>query len=260
MEHEFPPSLPEYAEPDLIPISALQHWVYCPRQAMLIHLEQQWADNRFTAEGNLLHARTHGGGRSRRKRTETARTLHVRSLEIGLTGQCDVVEFREASAPDGDRDELLDDRETACRATGRGFRRLLDLPPHERARWRVEPVEYKRGRPKRGPASDCDRIQVAAQAVCLEEMLGITIDRGWLWYGQTKRRSEVVIDRSLRELIATTTQLIRDALASERTPTARYDKKKCDRCSLIEACMPRLRDQRQSARRWLDRMALAAAE
>ena len=242
---------------DLLPISALQHWIYCPRQAMLIHLEQQWADNRFTAEGNLLHAKTHGGGRSRRKQTETARTLHVRSLENGLTGQCDVVEFRNAAASDDDHDALLEDHDAARRATDRGFLRLLDLSLHERAGWRVEPVEYKRGRPKRGPSSDCDRIQVAAQAICLEEMLGIAIDRGWLWYGQTKRRTEVVIDPPLRELVVTTTQRIRDALASEQTPAAVYDTKKCDRCSLQEICLPKLKDKRHSARRWLDRMTAA---
>ena len=247
-----------YTESDLIPLSALQHWVYCPRQAMLIHLEQQWADNRFTAEGNILHAKTHAGGRSRRKRTETARTLHVRSLRFGLTGQCDVVEFRDPREATAAGDEWLNDREAARRQTDRSLRRLLDLPPDERAAWRVEPVEYKRGRPKRGPHADCDRIQVAAQAICLEEMLGIRIDRGWLWYGQTSRRTEVPIDAALRQFVLRTAAAIRDALAAERTPAAEYDKRKCSRCSLIDICLPQLHEQRRSARRWLDRMADAA--
>ena len=242
------------AESDLLPLSALQHWAYCPRQAMLIHLEQQWAENRLTAEGNLLHAKTHGGGRSRRDRTETARTLHVRSLRLGLTGQCDVVEFREPRAATAASDEWLDDRKTARRQTDRGFRRLLDLPPEKRAGWRVEPVEYKRGRPKRGPHADCDRVQVAAQAICLEEMLGIRIDRGWLWYGQTKRRAEVPLDATLRRLVLETAAAIRDALATQRTPAAEYDKRKCGRCSLIDICLPQLHERRQSARRWIDRM------
>ena len=253
---------PPFAESELLPISALQHWAYCPRQAMLIHLERQWADNRFTAEGDLLHAKTHAGGRSRRRRTEATRTLHVRSLRLGLTGQCDVVEFTapqdQTDQPDGaSDDDPLGDRDRARRRTADGYRTLAALPPEQRAAWRIEPVEYKRGRPKRGRAgasADCDRIQLAAQAMCLEEMLGVAIGRGWLWYGQTRRRTEVRLDDPLRGVVASTAAAFRAALTSERTPAAEYDQRKCGRCSLIDLCLPQLHERRQSARRWLNRM------
>ena len=221
---------------DLLPISALQHWAYCPRQAVLIHGERLWADNRHTAEGNVLHARVHSGKSGRRKDRGTARTLHVKSLALGLTGQCDAVEF---TAPDGSTPEQSD-----------AFRDLPSLPEADRRRWSVIPIEYKRGRPKK---NDCDRIQVAAQAVCLEEMLGVEIPLARLYYGQTKRRTDVLIDRPLRDKLTAAAAAFRAALASGRTPPAEYAKAKCEKCSLIELCMPLVSGKRRSAKAWLER-------
>lgn len=227
---------PVFAESDLLPISALQHWAYCPRQAVLIHGEQLWADNLHTAGGNVLHARVHSGKAGRRKDRATARTLHVKSLALGLTGQCDAVEF---TAPDGS---------TAEQATA--FRDLPSLPEADRRGWSVVPVEYKRGRPKK---NDCDRIQVAAQAVCLEEMLGVEIPLARLYYGQTKRRTDVPVDGPLRDKLAAAAAAFRAALTSGRTPPAEYSKAKCEKCSLIDHCMPRVLTGRRSASAWLRR-------
>ena len=126
-----------YTEDQLIPISALQHWLYCPRQCALIHLEQAWEENRFTAEGKVMHARAHDAPDESRPGVRITRGLPVRSLRLGLSGQCDVVEFH--------------------------------------AGGRILPVEYKRGRPK---AHRADEVQLCAQALCLEEMLGAVIPGG----------------------------------------------------------------------------------
>ena len=225
-----------FPEPELLPISAIQHWAYCPRQAVLIHGERLWVDNRYTAEGHVLHARVHSGKAGRRKAHATARTLHVRSLKLGLTGQCDAVEL---TAPDGS---------TAAKAAA--FRDLVTLPPAERRRWSVVPVEYKRGRPKK---NDCDRLQVAAQAVCLEEMLGVEVPLARLYYGQTKRRVDVPVDDPLRTKLAAAAAALREELVAGRTPPAEYARVKCEKCSLIELCMPRASSDPRSARAWLER-------
>lgn len=149
-----------FAEADLIPISALQHWAFCPRQCGLIHLEGLWAENRLTAEGKVLHDQAHNGAGESRGRLRIERGLALRSLSLGLTGKADVVEFhREAWG------------------------------------WQPFPVEYKRGRPK---SHDADRLQLCAQAVCLEEMLQVAVPHGALFYGATRRRQEVDFDERLR--------------------------------------------------------------
>lgn len=186
---------------DLIPISALQHYLYCPRQCALIHLEQQWAENRQTAEGLLLHQRVDKPLAERRRGVRTVTAMPLLSLELGITGKADAVEFHV-----GDTGE------------------------------RAFPVEYKRGRPK---AHRADEVQLCAQALCLEAMLGTSVESGALFYGQTRRRQDVVFDSTLREL---TRQVIADTrrmLASGKTPSASYSPQLCDRCSLIDICQPR---------------------
>ena len=141
---------------DLLPLSALQHFLYCPRQCALIHLEQAWAENRFTAEGQRLHQNAHEGPDESRPGIRITRGLPVVSRKLGLSGQCDIVEFH----ADGS----------------------------------VIPVEYKRGKPK---AHRADEVQVAAQAMALQEMLGVEIPFGLLFYGKTRRRKDVPIDTAL---------------------------------------------------------------
>lgn len=198
---------------DLIPISALQHYLYCPRQCALIHIEQQWAESRHTAEGRLLHERADQPQTERRKGVRTVTAMPLRSLDLGITGVADVVEFH-------------------CDPTGE----------------QAFPVEYKRGRPK---AHRADEVQLCAQALCLEEMMGRRVPAGALFYGQTRRRNDMAFDDELREL---TRQIIVDTrcmMTSGRTPSASYDAKRCDACSLIDLCQPRWLARSQGVEAWL---------
>ena len=199
---------------DLIPLSALQHYLYCPRQCALIHLERQWAENRQTAEGRLLHQRADAPQAERRRGVRTVTAMPLLALELGLSGKADVVEFHVTEAGE-----------------------------------RAFPVEYKRGRPKSHRA---DEVQLCAQALCLEAMLGTPVEAGALFYGQTRRRKEVVFDRGLRDLTLNTIAEARAMLASGQTPSARYEARRCDACSLLELCQPRLLG-RQSVETWLQR-------
>jgi len=206
-----------YAEDELLPLSGLQHLVFCERQWGLIHIEQQWEENRLTAEGRVLHERAHEGGTETRPGVVTARGLHLRSFRLGLTGQADVVEFE----TDG---------------TGRP-----GGVPHL--------VEYKRGRPK---ADGCDEVQLCAQALCLEEMLKVAIGGGALFYGTTRRRKEVVFDAGLRTRTEALARRMHELFAARATPGALYAKK-CDRCSLYDRCLPRTVSKRGAVRRYLAR-------
>ena len=266
--------MPLSEDDDLIAISAIQHFAYCPRQAGLIHLERQWVENRLTAEGKVLHEKTHGGKATRKKKTATARTLAVRSDVLGVTGQCDVVEFvapagsgevwsgRKGEGGEAGEEGGGGDRGESRRATAEGFRRLLSLPPGERRRWRVTPVEYKRGRPKK---NDCDRLQVAAQAVCLEEMLGVAVPAAKLFYGEVRRRVDVAIDRELRGRLVAAVHGLRRMIRERKTPPAEYSKGLCGNCSLGEVCLPKLSGDAKpgsakSARGYLERMTSVVGE
>lgn len=199
-------------EDDLIPLSALQHYLYCPRQCALIHLEQQWSENRQTAEGRLLHERTDRPQAERRHGVRTVTAMPLTSLEHGITGIADVVEFhREAQGE------------------------------------RVFPVEYKRGRPK---AHRADEVQLCAQALCLEEMLAQHVPSGALFYCQTRRRTEVLFDHELRELTLRTIAGVREMRVSGITPLARHEARRCDGCSLIDLCQPRLSGRRVGEWLW----------
>jgi len=214
-----------YSEDDLLPLSGLQHLAYCPRQFALIHLEQVWADNLFTAEGNVLHSRADRVEAETRGDIHIARSLRLQSLALGLAGIADVVEFRRVG----------DDTPG------------LELP-RLRGRWRPFPVEYKRGRPKAG---DCDEVQVCAQALCLEEMLGLEIMEGALFYGKTRRRKTVRIDDKLRSRTTELAEEMHRLWRTGQTPPAVYGPK-CDQCSLHDLCMPRT--TKRDAAGYLDRM------
>ena len=204
-----------FAESDLLPISALQHLIYCPRQCALIHNEQQWAENRLTIEGQQLHEKAHDTKRSEsRPGVRIARGLPLRSFELGLIGQADVVEFHAAPAPENLTDSSTKDNPQA-----------------------VLPIEYKRGKPKK---HDADKVQLCAQALCLEEMLQLNqpIPTGQLFYGKTRRRQDVPFNEQLRSLTRSTIAALRELIDAGHTPPARYEKSKCDRCSLAGLCMP----------------------
>jgi CRISPR-associated exonuclease Cas4 len=196
-----------------IPLSALQHAVYCLRQAALIHLERLWAENRFTAEGQVLHLATHETGQRRTKGLRRVTSLPIASRRLGIAGVADLVEFR--AGPEGET-------------------------PY--------PIEFKRGKRKLHRA---DEVQLCAQALCLEEMTGRPVPEGALFYGETKRRLVVVFDRELRELTEATAAQLRDLFASRRTPPAEYRADRCRACSLLELCRPKAGGR--SVRAWRER-------
>lgn len=217
-----------FAEDDLLPLSGLQHLVFCERQWGLIHIEQQWEENRLTAEGRVLHERVHDAGSEGRPSAVIARGLHLQSLRLGLAGQADVVEFHQA---DG------------------GAEGVVRLRNRE-GWWRPFPVEYKRGKPK---ADSCDDVQLCAQAMCLEEMSGAVIRAGALFYGTNRRRTEVRMDDALRGRTEELARRMHQLYSAGTTPPAVYAKK-CDRCSLYERCLPRTISKRSSVQRYLARV------
>ncbi|WP_037547522.1 CRISPR-associated protein Cas4 [Stappia stellulata] len=210
---------PEAGEPEEpIPLSALQHAVYCLRQAALIHLERLWADNRFTAEGGVLHAVADKGGRRQARGIRRVMALPIGSRRLGIAGVADVVEFHQ-----GDGGEV----------------------PY--------PVEYKRGKPKLHRA---DEVQLCAQGLCLEEMTGRQVPEGALYYGGTKRRVRVPLDPALRQLTETTIADLRAVFRSRQTPLPTTQTSRCRACSLKELCRPEIvaAPVRSWRRRMLDDM------
>jgi len=203
-----------FAEDQLIPISALQHWAFCPRQCALIHLDRTWLEDARTAEGRILHDRTHGGGSQIADGLRTVRSLPLRSLRLGLAGIADVVEFHTPQS-DTPNDQAAH-------------------VPAVAGRWTVLPIEYKRGRPK---CNDCDRVQLCAQAICLEEMLDVHIPRGALYYGQRKRRTDVIFNSALRARTEYVARQVRRMFDQPALPPPKFSRK-CRSCSLMEACMP----------------------
>jgi CRISPR-associated exonuclease Cas4 len=208
-----------YSEPDLLPISALQHLAFCERQWALIHLEQQWSENRLTAEGRKLHERSDDGENETRYGVRITRGMLLRSLRLGLTGKADVVEFRH----------------------------------HEGDQPQPVPIEYKRGRPKPGRY---DEIQLCAQALCLEEMLGVAVPEGAIFYGQPRRRSLIAFDAELRAETERLAARLHSLSEQKITPRARYENK-CDSCSLYSICLPKTTGA-SSAQRYLKRAVAAA--
>jgi len=229
---------PPHDDDNLLPLSALQHLVYCERQCALIHLEGVWAENRLTVEGGRLHRRVHD-----RPEVECpaglrlARQVRLRSLRLGLSGIADVVEFHpvgENAVPhEPDAGTVL---------------------PGVAGRWRPFPVEYKRGRPKR---NRCDEVQLCAQALCLEEMLGTAVLAGALFYGRTRRRKDVSFDSSLRRTTEDAADRLHRLFDARTTPPAEVGPK-CRNCSLKDACLPKVAGCGPSAAAFLDR-AIARA-
>ena len=198
----------------LIPLSALQHYLYCPRQCALIHVEQLWAESQHTAEGRLLHDKADKPKMERRKGVRTVTAMPLAQPLLGITGIADVVEFHMG-------DDAVE---------------------------RPYPVEYKRGRPK---AHQADEVQLCAQALCLEHMLNCQIPEGALYYGETRRRTVVPFDEALRTLTCETIDTTRAMVASGHTPSATYSAKRCDNCSLLDLCQPRLLHRSESVQHWL---------
>lgn len=174
----------------------------------MIHVEQQWAENRLTAEGGLFHARVHEQEAEARCDKLVVRGLRLRSEVLGVAGQADVVEF------------LRSDRGVAL--AGRA------------GRWLPAPVEYKRGKPKRVHR---DVVQLCAQAMCLEEMLAVEVREGALYYGKTRRRVDIAFEEKLRAETTALAEQLHDLFSQRITPPACNDSR-CKRCSLRKLCLP----------------------
>ena len=228
-----------FAEDDLRPISALQHLLFCERQCALIHLEQLWAENVLTITGRQLHEKADGGRGTRRAgRPRVTRSLPLRSLELGLYGKADVVEFHAASPRDVPNEGDAPRGGAASAALSANTTHVVPFP-----------VEYKRGKPKK---NRCDEVQLCAQALCLEEMLSTAVPAGAIFYGVTRRRVDIAFDEALRDLTRRTIDRLHAMLASGVTPRAKREKK-CDRCSLLHLCLPEALIGREPASRYLRR-------
>lgn len=222
-------SIRMFSEDDLLPVSAIQHFLFCERQCALIHNEQLWEENPLTTEGKLLHAPVEEEKRESRGELRIVRGLAIRSLRLGLAGKVDVVEFH---------------RIKDAEATPRTCIQLPRAPGW----WKPFPIEYKRGRPK---PSSCDEAQLCAQALCLEEMMSLRIPEGALYYHSIKRRKDIIFDDSLRATCEEAAIKVRQLLNSQNTPPAFYDSR-CDHCSLIDLCSPRASSGKKSVRSYLD--------
>lgn len=199
--------IPDLADP--IPISALEHYAYCPRQCALIHVEQVWSENLYTMRGQDVHERVHDESSSENSGVRLERSLPIWSNRLSLTGKADLVEF--------------------CGNT-----------PY--------PVEYKSGRRKRGTP---EVLQLCAQAICLEEMFGMSVEKGALFWHGSRERQEVVFTPAMREQVEQVTRTVRKMLEQGLTPPPANDKR-CDHCSLKESCLPLVVADRAARRKAAD--------
>ena len=200
-----------YKDREPLLLSGIQHFAFCRRQWALIHIEQQWAENGRTADGEIFHSRVHDGTSfEARGDVLIARGLRISSGRLNITGVCDVVEFHRD--PKG-----------------------ITLAGRE-GTWCVYPIEYKRGEPKE---NDADRLQLCGQAMCLEEMLMCEIPEGSLFYGENRRRERVAFSDELRERVESMTAEMKQYFERGYTPSAKRTKA-CNACSLKDICLPGL--------------------
>ncbi len=209
----------DYSEDDLLPVSALQHLMFCPRQCALIHIERVWRENIFTAQGRVMHERVHGETAERRRDVRVEYGMSIRSLRLGLIGKADVIEFHRA----------------------------------DNGTWRPFPVEYKRGRKK---PDNRDNVQLCAQAMCVEEMLEVAVPRGAIYYGKERHRTDVLFDGALRAETTAAALRLHRLIRSGRTPPPVYEDK-CDSCSLFDVCLPKTIGKNRSVKAYLTEAAPA---
>ena len=207
-----------FKEEDYLQLSGLQHYSFCSRQWALIHIEQQWKENVRTTDGRILHEKAHDGSiREKRGDMLVVRDMSIHSPTLGISGSCDVVEFHR---------------------TAKG----VSLPGLE-GLWQPYPVEYKRGAPK---TADADRLQLCAQAMCLEEMLCCDILEAAIFYGETRHREIVPINDDLRDQVRKLLTEMHDLYRRGHTPKVKPTAG-CNACSLKDLCLPKLMRQRSVA-------------
>lgn len=202
---------------DLLALSGIQHFLFCRRQWALIHIEKQWADNYLTIEGNLIHEKVDDPFFTEsRSGVIITRSVPIRSNTLGLIGVCDMVEFE--PSPEG-----------------------IPLPGRE-GLFQPIPIEYKRGKPKEG---NFDEAQLCAQAICLEEMLSTTIETGYLYYAQIRRRTAVTFSTELRQSVINAASEMQQYYKRNYTPRVK-PKKECKSCSMLEICLPNVQNAPKS--------------
>lgn len=208
-----------YKDDDMLMLSGIQHFMFCPRQWALIHIDQQWEENRLTTEGQLLHNNVDNPSyRQKNGEIITLRSVSIASKKLGLYGITDAVELH----------PVIDGEDGVQHKSYPGL-------------WKLFPVEYKRGTPKR---TSIDEVQLAAQAMCLEEMFGVIIESGALYYGETKHRELIHINQALRKLTVTCAEEMHRIFGSGIIPNV--DKgKHCRNCSLVDVCMPNMESRSQ---------------
>lgn len=200
-----------YEEDDYLMLSGIQHFAFCRRQWAMIHIEQQWAENYRTTAGELMHRKAHDEGSfEKRGNLLTVRGLRISSHELGLSGQCDVVEFHQN-------------------------KNGVALFGYD-GTWNPVPIEYKHGVPKENNA---DELQLCAQAICLEEMFQTDIPEGFLYYGENRRRSRIEFTDALREDVKKISREMHDLFQKGHTPNVKPTKQ-CKACSLENLCLPKL--------------------
>lgn len=203
-----------YEEDELLPLSGLQHLTFCERRFALVHIESLWEENRFTAEGRVLHDRAHSAEIESRPGILIRRTLPLRSFRLGISGQADIVEF-----------EPVPTSATGVRLEGRsGF-------------WQPFPIEYKRRKDRAG--SQAYRVQLCAQALCLEEMLGVPVLNGAVYDGATRRRTSVEFTPALRDTVEGAASRMHQLYRLRKTPPPVFGPA-CSKCSMNEVCQPQV--------------------
>lgn len=203
-----------YSEDNFIQLSALQHFVFCKRQCALIHIEQSWHENVLTAEGRVMHENVHEESTRIIKGIKIVQCVPLCSFELGLSGKADTVEFHKVK---------------------------------ENSSWVPFPVEYKRGKPK---LDDSDKIQLCAQALCLEEIMKIKIPEGALFYGRTRHRLTVIFDDMLRYKTKEVALELHKFIEDGKTPAPVYNPK-CKSCSFFDVCLPKTIGEKVSVKKYL---------
>jgi len=199
----------------VVPISAIEHWVYCPRQCALIHCDGVWSDNAHTVRGTRAHRRVDSGQHRHERGRQVLRAVPLWSEELGISGRADAVEM---------------------------------------AGGEVWPVEYKGGT-RHGAAAD---LQLCAQALCLEEMLDVTIPHGYVWYGGPRRRLRVELGEELRRELRDVVGQIRAQLLASALPPAPNDAR-CSECQLRHHCLPELSSDPHRVTRYLEDVVFRCA-
>jgi CRISPR-associated exonuclease Cas4 len=202
-----------YSEDNLLQLAGLQHILYCKRQCSLIYNEQVWSDNFFTVRGSIMHENVHKDRIVHKKDLIIECDIYLKSYSLGLVGKGDVIEFYKS-----------------------GIKKFIPFP-----------VEYKSGKAKN---DDTDKVQLCAQALCLEEMMKIDIPQGAVFYGKTRKRLNVEFDENLRNETISLAKEFHDLIDSGITPQSTYSKK-CDNCSLIGICLPKICDSKNDVKKYL---------